>query len=303
MHRNPADLLALDRDPAIRLLYAAGIDKAVVRGGSDYDRFLALAEAMPLCRGHAQAVFMERSLQEATDLSVPLCPHTAPLFWQRWIELYWYGKHAAGGAPVFPPCALCTSVEPTRLHEADITMLPDPVAWSAAADPAELSHLIELWRTVLTQSAPYALVSLPSDYTFLRPDPYHAGLALQAVTRERATPAERDLLLSQSLRVMGEVLNASDSPPVVLLLRGGSPEAVASLCAYLSAVGRLPALLWIPADPSDAAVISGLYPQVGTGYAIVETDSPDKIREIRATYARIAPIGRAVELILKSTVE
>ena len=89
MYRNPADLLSLNKEPAVRLLRACGTDEDVIRNGSDYDRFSAFAAAMPLCKGHILATALQDALQVATDLFVPLCPHTASVFWRRWTDLHW----------------------------------------------------------------------------------------------------------------------------------------------------------------------------------------------------------------------
>ena len=95
--RNPAELLGLGTDPAlIRLLRACGTDEAYITGNaSDYDKFIALAAAMPLCEGHPLRGEVNVKLTEATGVALPLCPHTVKTHWDGWVDGYLYGEAAA----------------------------------------------------------------------------------------------------------------------------------------------------------------------------------------------------------------
>ena len=92
--QNPARLPLLDpmRDPELcALLRAAGMPNACLPHeadprtqprASDYDRFLALADALPACAGHPRAETIHASLASATGVARPLCPHTAQDHWR-----------------------------------------------------------------------------------------------------------------------------------------------------------------------------------------------------------------------------
>lgn len=281
MYRNPAHLLSLDGEPAARLLRACGTDESVVRNGSDYDRFAALAAVIPLCAGHALATALQADLQAATGLDLPLCSHTAPAFWRRWTDLYWYGQEKSEPAPT--PCTECTPAAPVRLIDADVTRLPDPAAVAAVCPRADLAAFTDRIEAALP-TVGYAALRLPSDYVFVRPDPYHAARAMQNIAEGEAF--YRDLLTSQALRTWGEIASARD---VTLLLMGGPPDAILALLAYLSDCNRLPRAVWLPDEPAHAARVSGLYASVGTGYIL----SSDNEREVQDAYAAVAPIGRA----------
>lgn len=290
--RNPAHLLGITQDPAItRLLRACGADEACIAGiASDYDQFLALAAALPLCEGHPLRDEINAKLAAATGLTVPLCPHTAQVHWNAWVETRLYGREVAAQRPL--PCPLCAPVVPTLLRGADLTPLPHP----AAVKEPDLNG----WSALLEKSLPVngtpALLTLPEDYAFVRPNPYHAGLAVGKVYREEdLTLTERDLLLTQALRVWGLAL-ARRADASQLILRGGDPVAVTALCAYLAAAKALPALIWIPDEPARAEALWGLYAQVGTGYALPHGIASEEAASIRAVYAAVAPIGRAVVL-------
>ena len=296
-YRNPAHLVGLTENPALdRLMRACGVEESCLSGrASDYERFRALSAAMPLCQGHPEAEQVQRTLTLATGLTAPLCPHTAPFYWNAWVDRFWYGREGQP-ADLPPICPLCPTVEPTVWRE--YTVLPDPTAIQAA-DLAAWSAALEAdWGRAGT----HPLLLLPRDYAFVRPDPYHAGLAVGKVWRgENLTREERDLLLTQALRVWGlavikkQAQARPDPPPI--LLEGGSPEAVAALLSYLQASRALPVLIWIPRDPAHSAAVSGLFACVKTGYAVENNDPPEKVETIRRSYAAVAPVGVAVILM------
>ena len=291
--RNPADLLRLGTDPALcRLLRACGVDEAYITGGaSDYDQLLALAAALPLCEDHPLRDTVNGTLSQATGIPAPLCPHTARAHWDAWVAIHRYGGHAT--ATELPtPCPYCTPVTPPVIPAASCTRLPDPIAIQAP----DLTAWSEALTNTLPKGGTPALYALPDGYTFTRPNPYHAGLAVgKATSGEALTAKERDLLITQALRVWGLAWAGKDTS---FLLQGGTPEGVNALLTYLSASKALPCMVWIPDDPAQAEAVSGLYPEVGTGYT-VEKGAPFEVTEsMKAAYAKAAPIGRATMLIL-----
>ena len=290
--RNPADLLRLVADPALcRLLRACGVEEAYISGGaSDYDKFLALATTLPLCEGHSLRDAVNATLFQATGIPAPHCPPTARAQWEAWVEIHHYGGHAT--APHLPAvCPYCAPASPRVIRVTDCAPLPNPMAIHAS-DLTAWSHALE--DALPTDDTP-ALYTLPADYIFTRPDPYHAGLAVQkAASGEDLTAKERDLLATQALRVWGLALVGRGSP---LLLHGGAPDPVTALLAYLAASKALPPMTWIPDDPAQAAAVSGLYPQVGTGYTATEGEPAEVTENQKRAYAQAAPIGRATLLI------
>ena len=288
MHRNPAHLLSLDREPAARLLRACGIDERLLRGGSDYDRFTAFAGAMLLCQGHDLATDLQKTLQKETALQVPLCPHTAPAFWKRWVEKHWCDEISVIETLDSTPCALCTPVAPKTLTDSEVTFV------SCLPDVGETFKDLVAFSNRLQAALPtdgYAAIRLPVDYVFRRPDPYHAMEALRELSA--GTDGDRDLLITQALRVIG---GAAFARGVTVLLVGGTAEAVLPLLAYLTECGRLPCAVWMPEDPAHAAPVSGLYPTVGTGYVLSADLSPEAEQSVSAAYAAVAPIGCATVL-------
>ena len=290
---NPADLLGLGTDPAlIRLLRACAVHEAYITGNaSDYDKFMALAAALPLCAGHPLRGEVNARLTKATGVSLPLCPHTVKTHWDGFVDAYLYDKTVAS-TPSAEVCPLCSPAVLQVYRESELTYLPDPVGIQAL-DLASWSTALE---TFLPDCTP-ALCCLPDDYTFVRPDPYHAGLAVGKVFRgEALTKTEADLLVTQALRVWGIALSHRKDTSV-LLLRGGDPSSVRSLLAYLEASHALPPMTWIPREPLQAGEVSGLYSCVHTGYAVSDTATDEDVEEKKRIYATVAPIGRGIVLV------
>ena len=282
MYQNPAELLALDKEPAIRLLRACGVEEKRIQSGSDYDRFVAFATCMPLCAGHTLATSMERDLQNATGLTAPLCSHTAPAFWRRWLELHWCEQEETVSEP--PLCAACAPCEPQYLTDAEVARMPAPEQVATTCRPVSLVTFADRLQDALP-TVGYAAIRLPADYAFVRPDPYHATQALQGAAEDR--PFDHAMLLTQALRVCGGIAAARG---ITLILVGGVPETILPLLAYLAGCGNLPHTVWMPDDPVHAAHVSGLYTTVDTGYVV----SPNTREDVRDAYAAVAPIGRAV---------
>jgi hypothetical protein len=300
-YRNPVHLVGIDRTPAlVRLLRACGTEETCITGrASDYEKFAALAVVMPLCEGHPETERVQDLLTQATGLTAPLCPHTVGAYWEAWVTRHWYGE---SDAPSDLPavCPHCTPPSPLTLHKSECIQPSDPSAIQAS----DLLSWSRVWENYCTADDRPLLLPLPEDYVFVRPDPYHAGLAVQkAAGGEALTVKERDLLVTQALRVWGLALrkkpegkNSRDKIPPVIL-EGGTPEALVPLLMYLQLSDALPYTIWIPHDPTCAEAVSGLYATVKTGYTVSMTDLPEDVEDRRRAYAAVAPIGAAVILV------
>jgi hypothetical protein len=229
------------------------------------------------------------AMSKATGIAAPLCPHTAHLHWEAWVELYLYGREVTT-TPLPAVCPDCTPPIPTVLQRKDVTILPGPTAVKAPDLTAWSGGL----ESALPAGKTPALFTLPEKYVFTRPNPYRANLLVGKVAEgEALTEEERNLLLTQALRVWGLALvgRSPDTVPPLFLL-GGASEAVTALLAYLHASKALPSLTWIPDDPADVGAVSGLYACVGTGLICRDGKDGDGSR----VYAAAAPVGRAVIL-------
>lgn len=291
--RNPTHLLGIDRDPAlIRLLRACGVDEVYITGGAaDYDKFCALAEALPLCAGHSLQGKVNRTLQEATGLNRPLCPHTAREIWEAWTDIYWYGREVMPRNDALA-CPYCGTCEPTCVDAERLLYLPDPAAVKADNFGAWTQNI----AAALTFGAGHHAVVLPEDYSFVRPDPYHVGEVIRRISGgENPACQERDLLLTQALRVWGQTLLQAGTDGRLFLVGGGC-TAVTALLDYLQKAKAMTGLVWIPRVPAAAGAVSGLYACVETGLDLTACSTPEAREAHTAAYAAVAPLGRAVVL-------
>lgn len=303
--QNPARLPLLDpmRDPELcALLRAAGMPHACLPHeadphtpplASDYDRFLALADALPACAGHPRAETIHASLASATGVARPLCSHTAKDHWREFVRLHWYGESLPEDevrvTDTLSPCPLCAPAEPIRLSARDVCRLPDEITVLPTAQD------LSTWTNSLAESVPPAgklcLLTVPEGYTFVRPDLYHVGMALSRRPEARGAE-EKALLFGQAARVLGELLTARGD---ALLLRATAPNAasILPLLTYLRDIGRLPDTVYLSEDPADAAFLSGRMSRVRTGLCFSVYATAASIQAAITCYARLAPIGRA----------
>lgn len=291
--RNPAELVGLGRDPMMaRLLRACGTQEACVTGrASDYDQFLALASAMPLCEGHPIRDQVHAALREATGLTADLCPHTARAFWDAWTELYWLGRDRAS-KPLHGPCPFCEPVRPKVWTEAELDRLPSPLD----VVPRDAEGWTEQVQEVFLKQSGPIVCTLPEDYTFIRPDPYHVREVLRLLSDgATVTPGQRDLLFVQALRIGGQVA-CKRGEAGRLFLRGGHGEEVTRLLDYLQKSKALAPLIWFPREPEEAETVMGLYNGVEVGLDLSLCMTPEERQDRIARYATRAPLGRAVVL-------
>lgn len=291
--RNPMDLIRSRQIRGLdRILRACGADEACITGGaSDYDGFLALAEAIPLCEGHPLRAEIRDILRTTTHLDAPLCPHTAPAFWEAWTEIHWYGGEASTKhLPSVCPC--CGVVEPEFLAREQLAHLPHPLE----VTPRDMGGWTKKMESAFADSGLHPSITLPDDFVFTRPDPYHVGEVLRLLRDGGTpTPTQRDLLYPQALRVWGQTACKQRWQGRLCLL-GGQGGEVVRLLEYLQSAKALTEIRWFPRDVSEAGLVSGLYACVGTGVDLSACSNDQQKQEKIACYAAVAPLGRAVIL-------
>lgn len=302
VYTDPAQALGLcDLDPGAplaRVLRAAGTPEALIAGGaSDYDRFAALAAALPLCPGHPVAAQVGALLAAACGSSLPLCPHTAPLLWRLLAEGAGW-ELEDGVETIWPParvCPDCSPVGPEYLPESWVSWLPSP---EAVAPGETFGDWTRRWPVRISDTTDQTVgVTLSPSWCFTRPNPYHVSRAVQALSSgEEVEPAMTHMVTAQALRLAGEQICRRGG---TLLLLGGRGDEVGQLLDYLEGVDRLPPAIWIPREPVQAAIISGQYATVRTGMDL-RGMTADQRQAALDEYARVAPLGRCVALVDES---
>ena len=300
----------LGNELAARTLRAAGMSEDCLAGEwSDYDTLEALCAALPLLHGHPVGAGLTAWLREVTACDLPACAENAPAFWQS------YAIKCGYGAPVqlpdgYRPCFALPTLSP-------------PEIWQEPETENRLGEWV--WRELTAKIAPHGgrllaacteglepwwgihngavWLDLPRGLPFVRPDPYHAELALQGLSRgDTLTKDERGLLIAQLARTAGQGMTHQPENTATLVLTGGNADSVLALCRYLDGCGGLPPTVWLADDPADAAILCGQFAAVRTGLRLTSSDTAEDVRNKLTAYAAAAPIGRIVLEVPDSSV-
>ncbi len=204
------------------LLRACGVCEDTIQNGSDYDRFSAYAESMPLCCGHeilqADAALIEKLL----GVAVPICPETAPTLWHAAA----FALTGQGEKPVLPE-----SCEIMFVHPTEQTLCSADVGQAFYAAPTA-----ELMMRLVSSSVQAISVTAQIE-SFVKPNPYTAK-RLCETEREKLTAEEHDHLSAQTLRVLGK-LCAERGSDLYVQSDFAATDAWRALLAYLQQSGCL----------------------------------------------------------------
>lgn len=251
---------------------------------SDYENFVELLNLLPSLVGSGYHSFVRLFLEYLLDLHKPPTPCDAKRLWMESLSLLAAGSFDRFSEPFLKKRAmdLTSWVFPTAddLYEYETA----EVYLSALRSTAENNDLLRIDLSSLE---------------FVPPDPYHAEKGFSAVKEGRSDSRDRVYLISQILRVMGEICKARNIP---LILSGVSSCAeMKSLFSYLERVDRMPRVYYaMPFDCSTSfreilseldsseilSVLSGIVP---TALSVSSSDSIDTCLALLATYY---PFGR-----------
>lgn len=288
---------------AARALRAAGMPEACLVGEwSDYDTLEALCAALPLLNGHPVGARLTSWLRGVTACDLPACAENAPALWQSFAHTHGYGASVTLPDEYRPRRTLPPLPAPEILCEPGGAVCLGECVWSALLAEAEWPYdgrllaactdRLERW---IENCRGAAWLDLPCDIPFVRPDPYHAELALQSLARgEALVDRERGLLMAQLARIVGQGIARRAPSPSTLVLTGGDADTVHSLCRYLDGCGGLPPTVWLADSPADVAALCGQFAAVRTGLRLNATDTAEHVKNKLATYATAAPLGRIV---------
>ena len=215
-------------------LYAVtvGIGKNVF---SDYDRFLAMCEMMPLMQGHEERARCESILLDIFGIDIPLCPQNCSEIWRRVADALLTCPRTPVGDSAYVPS-----------EREKITFdLPRVSFPSALSVDVFQARTLDAWQREIVDEigerecfSKGVRVELPRDFRFCNPDPYHVGIALA-----RRAKGDDDVLLAQLVRVLCVALQ-KDEHPLYLIVNCDAGEAIALLSAMEKTVG-LPTVYWM----------------------------------------------------------
>ncbi len=277
MAKNLWQLLQQQRDRSA-LMRACGVCEDTIQNGSDYDRFAAYADCMPLCQGHEILQADIALIEDLLGVRVHICPQTAPDLWHAAA----YALTGQGEMPSMPKSCEIAFASPKQDALCGVDLAQ---AFYAAPTPELMMCLLD--------PAVQAICVVAQIESFVKPNPYTAK-RLCGMAREELTASERDHLSAQTLRVLGKIC-AERSSDLYVESDFAATDAWRALLAYLQQSGCLSRIV-LTVQSADAlraaATLAGCLPNpsdvptVRVGVASVP--ERDALLDL---YAKLLPIG------------
>ena len=246
--RHASDLTELwqnDAQEALLNLYAVtvGVGKPLF---SDYDRFCALCHLMPLMHGHAEAARCHAILRETFGIDERICPQSCDKIWRLTSEALLMQPRSL--ADVYAADKNDSATERRVLYTTDLPTPDVRLLIDAWRDLQSWEGEINLWLDKAGQNG--ACVTLETDFSYVKPDPYHVRLALQSTERSKT---EQALLTAQLLRILCIDLRACGGCLQLDVKKCGN-DAVALLSYLENSVG-LPEIMWSTDDARERELL------------------------------------------------
>ena len=280
--RNLWQLLQKERDRSA-LMRACGVYESVLIDGSDYNRFAAYADCMPLCRGHEILQADAQLIEALLGVRVPICPETAPALWHAAA----YALTGQGEVPDAPEYCEIVFASPTQKRLCAVDL----------AETFYATPTTELMMQLLDPAVQAICVKVQIQ-SFVRPNPYTAKRLCEA-EREKLTAEERDHLSAQTLRVLGKLCAERGS---VLYVESdfAAHDAWRALLGYLQQSGCLAQIVLIVRDADAlcaAATLAGRLPNPTDAPTVRVGVADVQGREaLLDLYASLLPIGVLPEI-------
>lgn len=243
---NPSELLR--SDDLQGLLRLCGMRECEINAlASDYEYFSALCRSYPMLAGHPVKNALKAFFQAYFPSAEEPNGENAHTIWKMTInDLEEHPRKLSD----FLPQNSRALIPWDRLFEISDKLEPMP----------DLNSLLTLsytdfssWRSTLNgvfeafqqRGCCQILMTLPSEFRFFKPDPYHVSLALAASTR---TDEQNSLILSQLFR------EACEQKLPILFYADCDPMSATALLNYAEHTVGLPALIWASrrSDTRDA---------------------------------------------------
>ena len=258
------------------MLRMSGVDEHhITGGGSDFDKLQALTEVLPLWMGHPYVVAIQQILADLFDCRLPLTQDTLPHIWQHtahklasenltvahMLTKYGYDQMICQAEGDLPIAAFHAGITPKPVL--DVTSMVNPHVKAFVFSPCDMqlspqqvwadmeAKLLSLLDGKTTQGVTDIWVDMSGCHTYQRPHPHKAGQAyLQGCQGKTVSTQEKDLLLSQMMRTLGQYAKAKG---LHLVLYHVSSCVYKDMTNYLTGCGGDAVMTCVADDP--AAVV------------------------------------------------
>ncbi len=208
---------------------------------SEFERFEAFCEALPLLAGHPYPLLVKDAVKALFGEELPLSRAEAREVWLAAADrLARLSLHVRDLLPEKGARLLSGEKEPPVLPGVlpvlDSRCMEQTSAATLAAWEEEILSVLAAYRA---RGADTVFASLGAGYRFSAPDPYHVGEALKRRSRGEE---ERSLLTGQLLRILSAAC-LRDGMRLCLSIESATGDTMA-LLGYLRRTVGLPPLLW-----------------------------------------------------------
>lgn len=217
-------------------------EKMIDASASDYDKFRAIAAAMPLLNGHPMQKKITDLLSDRFGIAVPLTLDNFETVWRISADALLMGESSDTGSLLQTEAAV-SNTNPLTLRRT-VTLSS---AFSTLFLTRTAAKSFDTWMReiegVLYDAAQKCykriFFGLPAAYTDRKPSVYHVDMTLRKGIKEKA---DYDLLYAQMVRCLSQF---SQKYTRVLVLRiDCAPSEVISLLTRVEKEVGLPPLIW-----------------------------------------------------------
>lgn len=315
---NIAQLLLPRQADILRLMVLSGADsRTIAPDAADYERFRGWCACVPALVGHPFPLFQQMLLLRLFGCNLPLTEENCDAIWAltaerlaqtplrprdvlaSWqVKRLFLSEEPQGDLTPFRQLAEDSSCDIRPLFCTDGLLRANHPGFAAAVQAlgstaghavTDLTSLESALRTALARFTEAGCVcahhTLPRQFTFLRPDPYHAEQAFAAALRTdgRCISTEQQACFTaQMLRFLGREYRRRGWG-MQLVLTGEHAAECTALVNYLTAEDALPRTLILTENPPAGLTLP-------TAYA-PGCRAPEEIRRGIGKFAAAYPMG------------
>ena len=296
-YSNVGEMLWSDEVRGVLRLCGAN-ERMIGEDSSDYERFLALAEAMPMLDGHPLKGYVASLLKDCFEIETSLDKSTCEEIWRKAAQrLLSEPIFEVGAASDMEQGKAVTVAHPS--HHLSLTS-----AFSGLLFARTRAKSFDVWMReiesvvydAVRSGCRYLFFGLPDAFCDVKPSLYHVNMTLHRGAREKG---DLDLLYAQLVRCLSQVCQ-THGLTLILQIETAS-EHIRSLMDRVEREVGLPTLIWstpredVRAEMLDFSAKAHKNPIFA---AIRRTDygSDDAFSQALVAWAKCYPIGRLIEL-------
>ena len=297
-YQNITELLWSDDVTGLLRLCGAE-EREIGASAADYEKFAALAKAMPLLAGHPMQARVEKLLVDCFAITQPLTPDTVEEIWRATAEQLLVEPIKRSDFDVASITAEDLTT-PTALQQ----KIKQSDAFSALLFARTRTKSLDGWmreiesvlHDVVRSGCKMLFFGLPEAFADCKPSIYHVDMTLHRGVQGKG---DLDLLYAQLMRILTQYCQKHS---LTLLLRVEcNPDEVSSLLSRVEREVGLPHIIWSTprTDTRDELLHFAAKSHENPVLAAIsraDYQNDDDFTQALAEWATVYPVGRLVEL-------